>query len=264
MKNNLIIALLFIFPILCSAQNRIEVDGNYSFKGAALGAPTAQHSRIDIVNNAMVNSFNFDLFNAGNNYVVKVISVSNGIVRFKYWHFSDTNLQSNINNPTGTTSKFQYEMSESDFLKMTQVYYDRFEFKVGFFTIPYKLRFKTFNFESDISVGANLVCKIRKNRRVENGFSFQPLIGIGLTKINLDESNSIITKPSSSNAFTVNTGAVIQLTDKINFGMFYGFDYLSNKDNSQYDWIHNGNGWFGLGFNVSFSESKNKADEKGQ
>jgi hypothetical protein len=154
-------------------------------------------------------------------------------------------------------SKEDYSMPLKDFKRIMSNFYDRVEWRVGVYAIPFKLRFNDFDFESDVTLGANLSFKYRFNREREDGFSIEPIIiGIGLTKVNLDESNSIITDPGSTSALTINSGVLIHINSKINLGIFYGGDFLSDKDNKKYDWKYNGNGWLGLGINVSFSDGK--------
>lgn len=250
--------LLWGISMLGQTEN-VEVGGNYYFKNyPSVTLPT--FLKIDDFSSPRTSSsFDFKVKNSRQDYKITVISIDdNSIVTFKYWRFTaNASLETSFN---GVNGELIYSMPLSEFKKMMGVYYDKYVWKVGFFTVPYKLRFKTFNFESDINVGANLSCKYRLDRKSENGLAIQPLIGIGITKINLDESNSKITSPGTASAFSINSGIIINITEKVNFGVFYGFDYLADKDNSKYDWIHNGNGWLGLGLNITFSEEdKNKA-----
>jgi hypothetical protein len=144
-------------------------------------------------------------------------------------------------------------MSLDQFKKVTSVYYNRIEWKIGVFTVPFKLRFNDFNFESNVNIGTNIGAKIRTNRRKEKGLAFEPLIGIGLSAITLNADNSAIESTSNLSAFSINGGLILHITDNVNIGFIGGIDYLSGIDQSKYNWIYNGKCWFGLGVNISFS-----------
>lgn len=238
--------------VMFGQVDEIKVDGNYFFNDYS--SYNNANSKIIGTLTAQAN-VDFATLNLGvEKPSVKVVSIdANGIVTFKYRMFKDVALKNKFN---GNGEKLYYKMTVSEFKKMMSVYYDRLEWKVGFFAVPYKLRFNDFDFESDISLGANLSAKFRFNRMREDGFALEPVIfGLGISKINLDEFNSRIDAPGSSNAFTINSGLLIHVNGKINFGIFYGADFLAKRDNSKYDWKHNGNGWLGAGLNISFSET---------
>ncbi|MBL7885176.1 MAG: hypothetical protein JNJ52_00380 [Flavobacterium sp.] len=252
--------LFFIGILLMSVSmfgqlEEIKVNGNYYFKYNTEKKNT-ELNEILIRNTNKDNNTNQDTSDTNKSkdtYIVKtgsikVISVKDNKVT--YYYLSDK-----------SDTKKAYEISKDEFEKMMSIYYNRLEWKVGFFAVPFKLRFNDFEFESDISLGTNLSFKYRFNRTREDGFALEPLFGLGITKVNLDEYNSKIESPGSTSAFTINSGLLIHVNGKINFGLFYGGDFLAKKDNSQYDWKHNGNGWLGVGLNITFSET-NKNDQK--
>ena len=138
------------------------------------------------------------------------------------------------------------------------------EYRVGVFTVPYKLRLSSFSFDANVNLGANLGVKFRWNRRIENGFSFEPIFGVGLASIKLDKDNSLSTEPTNVSAFTINTGVLLHLTSLINVGLTYGFDNISQNDQNNYKWKYQGKGWLGIGINVSFgNQGSNTGNSQG-
>lgn len=182
-------------------------------------------------------------------YSLTVTGIDDDTVYFKFWSFKDTITNKKINGDNDVI----YSMSLKDFKKSTSVIYNRVEWKIGVFTVPIKLRFNDFNFESNVNIGTNIGGKIRYNRRQEKGFAIEPLLGIGLSSINLNKENSNIVDSSNLSAFSFNSGIIFHITDNVNLGAILGFDYLSSNDQKKYDWKYNGNGWLGLGINIAFS-----------
>lgn len=137
--------------------------------------------------------------------------------------------------------------------------YDKIEWRVGGYTVPFKLRFGEFNFDSNVNIGTNLGAKIRYNREVENGFAFEPIIGFGLASIKMDDTNSKALTATNISAFTLNTGVLFHINSSINLGLTWGYDWISHNDQINYNWKHNGKGWLGIGINVAFTkEDKNE------
>jgi hypothetical protein len=247
MKKHLIITLIFLSTISYAQIETVLPEGNYYVKiipSKTVDDQGKSTSTVTLLNDSNQKKEVVDEIKSSKYLKVDYID-ENDIVHFKFENIDDKKAVIN------------YTLALKDFKKIMSPYYDRFEWRIGVFAVPFKLRFNDFDFESDIALGANISNKIRFKREREDGFAVEPLVGFGLSKINLDESNSKIDTPGSTNAFTINTGVLIHLNSKINFGVFYGTDILSDKDNKKYDWIYNGNGWLGLGINVSFTDGKN-------
>ncbi len=245
MKTKVFLGAL-LFSCMAQAQlDNIVPNGNYYVK--TIPAKTSDRgvstSEITFTNNENKKEEVADVIKKGKSLKVDYIDDSD-IVHFK------------LANETEKNKLTDYTLTVKDFKKIMGIKYDRFEWRVGVFAVPFKLRFKDFDFEADVALGANISNKIRIKREREDGFAIEPLIGFGLSKINLDESNSSIDSPGSTNAFTLNSGLLIHINSRINFGVFYGADILSDKDNKKYDWIYNGNGWLGIGINVAFTDGK--------
>ena len=82
-----------------------------------------------------------------------------------------------------------------------------------------------------------------------------------MTKINLTEGNSNIKnisadlKKLSESALTISFGATINFSEKVNLGLFYGWDFLDGQVQTQTKWIHNKKPWIGFGLNISFKNN---------
>ncbi len=257
MKSKLLFLGMILMNISIYGQTeKVEIGGNYYFKNYA-GYANA-NSKLLQIGAVAAAAANFSAINAGNNYVIKVKSIDpNNNVIFEYWTFKDGATEAAIN---GASKINSYQLPMNEFKNMMAVYYNRIDWKVGLLTIPYKIRFSNFSFQPDVNLGANVSAKIKWSRKLENGFSLEPLLGFGISKISLDDSNSTIDKAGSVSGFTLNTGLIIHITEKVNLGVLYGFDFLDSKDNVKYNWKYNGNGWLGLGLNISLSdEGKNNS-----
>lgn len=245
------IAVLII--AISSKSQEIKIHGNYYLNNSLdlsvenFKSSSKQASAIDSIKNS--------------NYILSVQRIDKGQVYFKFWGFNTKNNGKTKNALiNGKDNNVIYEMSENDFKLATSVYYDKYEWKVGTFYVPFKLRFNGFSFDSNANIGTNVSCKIRCNRRKENGFAVEPLVGIGLTSISLKDSTNSVSAPSNLMAFSCNIGVLLHITDKINIGTIIGIDCLSGNDQQKYHWKYNAKPWLGIGINVSFSsENKNSA-----
>ena len=240
---------------MSSQVETIVQNGNYFFKNY-LPSNNAQANKLKP--GVAAAPINYMTNNAGNHYNVTVQAISGDLITFKYWHFTNPDTNNAIN---GVADDALFTINSTEFKTMMGILYDRWEVRAGFFSVPYKLRFNDFDFESDVTVGMNISGFYRWNRKKEHGFAIEPILGIGLTKVNVDDSNSNVEESGSLSAFTVNTGLLFHLTEKINLGVFYGFDNLSKKDYENSGWKYNGKGWLGIGLNISFSETNNNKSE---
>lgn len=266
-----LISILLTIASIAFGQDKTEVQkGNYYFKNISS----------DVTNKLNSNSKYFHELNdkikellEGTSYNISVIKVENDSVYFvfglfnkadkesliNYQHLSpqeadDFQKSSSTNNRIKSTKNIQYSLPKNTFTDNVETLYNRAEYRMGIYTIPFKLRLSSFSFDANVNLGANLGAKIRWNRRLENGFSFEPIFGFALASIKLDQDNSVATEPTNVSAFTINTGLLIHLTNDINFGLTYGFDNISQNDQNNYNWKYNGKGWLGIGLNISFND----------
>jgi hypothetical protein len=280
MKKSLLIIVVLLFGINGFGQeNQITKGGNYYFKNVSSDISKNLDSKAK-----SYDSLKEEISNVlqGTSYIVKVNKIENDTVFFVFGLFDEDdreyiinhhqldtiqslNNNNNNNNNSQTISNkrkylknIQYSLPKNIFSDNVSVLYNRLEYRVGVYTIPFKLRLSSFSFDANVNLGANLGAKIRWNRRIENGFALEPIFGFGLASIKLDKDNSIASEPTNVSAFTINTGILFHLTDSINVGLTYGFDNISQNDQNNYKWKYQGKGWLGIGMNISFSnQNKN-------
>lgn len=264
MKTKLTLLLLFAFSLTFAQSDKLK--GNYYF------IPFSKEIKAKKIGKK-ITDIKLNDINDGNEYIVQIIDANDDEIIFNYMAFTDENLEKKINNkeisisnddkktPIYDKEKISYSISKKEFIALTKKYYDRFEWSAGFYTTPIKLRFKDFDFEPNLSMGANLGLKIRMNRKRENGFIIQPLVGFGITSVKLDNTNSTKEDASNLTAFTPNIGCLVNINENINFGLFLGKDILADKDNIQYSWKYNKATWLGIGINISFSKEKENTEK---
>ena len=280
MKTKLIVLLPFLLlsSVIWGQEAEIKKDGNYYFKNISRNVTKKLDSKAESYNTEVKGKI-LNLLE-GTSYNVKVSKIENDSVFFVFGTFKkgeevlintlqeySPHLKStdspNFNNNSGRKN-IQYVLPKDIFSKNVGVLYNRVEYRVGVFTVPYKLRLSSFSFDANVNLGANLGVKFRWNRRIENGFSFEPIFGVGLASIKLDKDNSLSTEPTNVSAFTINTGVLLHLTSLINVGLTYGFDNISQNDQNNYKWKYQGKGWLGIGINVSFgNQGSNTGNSQG-
>jgi len=283
MKNLTTLIFLFLGIGIIQAQDmEIKKKGNYYF----------DYLQIDSIEN---NSSLFTTNKAevlkllvGTSYIVNVKQIKKNRVYFVFGKFTKADLNNKINKLIFSTTKRDTSIPKSNnsprnennidqspdtrtiyslplevFRESTSPYYNRIEYRVGVYTVPFKLRFSSFSFDANVNLGTNLGAKIRINRRVENGFALEPIFGFGLSSIKLDETNSTKTEPTNISAFTLNTGVLIHITNNINVGLTYGIDNISQSDQNNYNWKYQNKGWLGLGINIAFNNQSNNTGSPG-
>lgn len=251
-KRYTLLLLFFIISLSIFAQKNIDIhdNGNY-YLNPSIGW-----------DNFTFTALNNKKILKGKDYILRVKDVLDNQVFFQFWKFrGNEELNKQLN---GENNDVIYELPIDKFKKLVNVYYNRVDWRAGAYTVPVKLRFDDFDFTSNINIGSNIGAKIRWNRKQENGFSIEPVFGLGISGISLDDFNSDVYKSTNSIAFSMNTGIIFHITDRINLGILYGFDKLSDKDQYKYNWKHNGKGWLGLGINVSFSNDNNNNSTSGK
>ncbi|AZI55571.1 hypothetical protein EIB75_10060 [Epilithonimonas vandammei] len=274
MKTKLLLLLLLWTGVVCGQETELKPHSNFYFT----------HLSSDVTKLIKNNAITFDndfknqiiSFLEGTSYNVSIEKITGDEVYFTfgpfptssklriinnhnyfgdggYNEFKDNDSPSISNNDDLKNINYLYSLPIKVFKENTLPLYNRVEYRVGVYTIPYKLRLSSFSFDANVNLGANLGAKFRWNRRVEKGFSIEPILGVGLASIKLDKDNSIITEPTNVSAFTINTGVLFHLTSLVNVGVTYGFDNISQNDQNNYKWKYQRKGWLGIGINVSFS-----------
>jgi hypothetical protein len=247
----LIVIVLFIASISYSQNNTIETNKQYYFITTLSSADSAGKFSAGSLTCSILK-----------NHIVQVVKNDGTTVTFKYLTFNkDTNLKTLYN---GNSGDKEFEMSIENFNFYTKPYFNRWRgWKVGGYTIPVRLRSKddNFEFESNLSLGANLIKGINFSRYGDLGH-IDLSIGFSLTKVNLnaDNSNLKLVSPEletlSPGALTFSIGATVELVKNVNFGVFTGWDFIDGAEQKRLRWIHNKKPWIGIGINITFNDNQ--------
>ncbi|WP_299252421.1 hypothetical protein [uncultured Lacinutrix sp.] len=270
MKNILLLLCLFLC-LSINAQTEIE-KGSYQFNTNII----QKFSHLKEMDNSITPQNNEGVEDNKDKSEAPKIEIEKGskvtvvgqskdlkTVYIKYWDyalkkktktfFGIFSKDTDTDNPNAKKNGNVYEIPSETFKKITSSLYTRYKgTSVGVYTIPFRLRGKgkSFDFESSLSLQANLVAGFGK-RTVENSW-IDVSVGLGLTGVNLNSNNSIVTEQRTASAITVSSGLVIKPSKFTNIGLFVGFDTLGANDRAV-DWEYNENIWLGVGINVSFN-----------
>ncbi len=260
--------LLIIFTLMSGINsNAQELKASYKFDGPYTN----------------LNHGEFIQYREG--HKVKVIDVTDSTVVFRYYKFKDADtLQNSIyyykqhpdNEALGFTDDpvsedltdgkdvLVHTMSKDAFEKYTSRIYPWFKgVRAGIFTLPFKIRLNDFDFEPNANIGMNLGAQFRLNTNEENKWIIETTLGIGLSNVNLNPKNSDLEATDgedanrSASAFSLSGGLMVHLSETINLGIQYGWDYLGNND-KDIRWKYDKKPWLGIGINIGFSVSETK------
>lgn len=257
------IAIAMLLAISTYAQD-IEIGGNYYFKTTLNNALTKTKLQLN-GNDTISNDVQIR-----NKAKIKVVDVVGDVVYFKYLNYRSQAPEYRVYNVDANNDTKIFSMSTKDFETLTNVYYNKFRgFKYGAYTVPTRLRIHKGNFEFDanLSLNTNIIARAGLSRYNANRY-IDFSIGVGVTKVNLNEENSLLGTPGtrfdsisvlSPTAFTVSIGTLFNLSDDVNLGIYAGWDFISSADNRA-EWIYNKKTWIGIGLNVSFSNGGERSN----
>lgn len=195
--------------------------------------------------------------------VVRALYIEDGDVLFSYWPFDKDDPRDQIYAPKTKVFSLPIEA----FSKLTTERFDRFMgYSIKPFTVPIRLRgvgTTNFEFETNLSIGSSISTGYRYNPIKENRY-FEFSAGLGITKVNLKPSNSNLEEETlSPAAFTIALG-ILGHYDRVNAGIFFGWDSLSGEEQIKYEWIHNKELWIGLGINIGLENQSNDKQKEGK
>lgn len=257
MKTLITLSLLTIITFSYGQETTLKEGGNYFIN------PSIEWESINKIKEGSIEQSEISDALVGNQYKLKIQNITGDKVYFKFWTFSnDTTLYKIYNGEKGNKV---FNIPVSDFRNLTKPYYNLVEWRVGVFTVPFKLRLDDFNFTANVNLGTSLSAKFRTNRKKEEPFMLEPLVSIGIAGVAIDEDNADITPNTPTNlfAFSLTGGLLLHINKKVDVGFFLGMDKLSNSDQNKVNWKHNGNLWIGTGFNVKFSDKSENIGSDG-
>lgn len=247
-----ILYFLFIPMIIFSQDKDYFIENGLYYFTKTLNNSVAKQK---LSNKSLINEFEIV-----KKHIVKIVSFDSENVFYRYLPFKNNQEAIELYNNNDEI----FEMSIEDFSYYTSKYLSLLRpWKVGAYTVPIRIRSKdnNFEFESNLSLGANITKGLNFSRYGDYGyadFSF----GISLTKVNLNENNSDLKTVNpdlntlSQSALTTSFGLTVHLDKNVNFGIFYGWDFLEGSDQEKLKWIHNKKPWLGFGINISFNSNE--------
>jgi hypothetical protein len=143
----------------------------------------------------------------------------------------------------------------------------------GILNYPFKFRIQPHinDFAGSFNVGA-AVSYTYKHDSLKK-WRYSHVVGIGISSITLDKAavntdTGAISSTNSLTALTLSYGFMVQY-DKVQLGLFIGWDRISNLNNSTYGWKYQGNPWISLGigysiFSTNSSSTQGKTDTQSQ
>jgi hypothetical protein len=235
-------------PVIVDKKDTLKlISGSYEFTQSL--PQNSSNQFVDDSNNRVK-------IDSGNK--ISVLYEIKDTIYFKYWNFKDDSTSIKEYN----SSKI-FKVPKNEFTQLTTPLYRIYKgANVGAYSIPFRLRGiggDNFDFESSLSLQANLVFGFG-SQKVKSSW-FDASLGIGVTGVNLNNKNSLVTEDRTASALTVSLGALFKPAPFANIGIFLGRDYLGQKD-SEVKWVHDGKTWLGLGINVSFNEIKTDNSKK--
>ncbi|MEM6686582.1 MAG: hypothetical protein AAF617_12445, partial [Bacteroidota bacterium] len=187
----------------------------------------------------------------------KVVFKDDNYVYIHFFNYKDKNSQEQKKYVEDGTSKF-FRVKKDIFEETTDKMYSRYAGETfGVVSIPFKIRLGADDFETNANIGLNLGLRYRWNRRLEDRWILQPIIGIGISDIPLNEQNSNVEEAENRTAMSLSLGLMLNISKDVNLGVFCGVDRL-NKANQSVQWKYQDKGWFGIGINIGFGDSKSE------
>ena len=157
-------------------------------------------------------------------------------------------------------------VSESRFFLLKQSYFTKdfililskrpqnWDISFGALTLPFKIRFKPFNFEANASLGTSIL--FTKKFKWNQDFSWGLDLGLSLSSVILDSSSTKGTVSTSTQrpAFTPSLSYMISYKN-ISFTAGLGMDLISLNSVIENSWIYKRQIWMGFGIGINLFSS---------
>jgi hypothetical protein len=132
---------------------------------------------------------------------------------------------------------------------------------MGAATLPFKWRHQTGDFNKDITLSGLGGISLNSNRVQD--FHLNVLVGIGISSVTLDSSNTEgkVKESMEGSAITIPFGIVAEWK-KAQIGVFTGWDFISNRNSN--NWIYHRKNWISIGIGYSIFSPSSPIEEKNQ
>ena len=208
---------------------------------------------------------------------VKIERLKGDKVYFTYWNFPNGKYKEAYNEAGPLLPTRVFTLDQSVFEEITDPLFKTFRgVAFGTYTIPGRVRWSRRSpgkeddlteFDGNFDLNANLGLDFGLNPRWEYP-TLGGSIGLGLTQVNLNESNSDLGSEDFANvdvltlsAVTLTGGARATLVKNVSVGVFVGFDWLSSADQKT-GWAFHDKAWLGFGLGVRFNSGIDEQNVK--
>lgn len=172
------------------------------------------------------------------------------IIRFTIFNTSKSQSKNIAPEDFSTYTYYTITKAQLDF-KARPITRSNIDLIVGNVITPVKLRFAPFDFTKDITLGSTFGVKYNLGKK--QAAAIDGLLGIGISTITIDSlsSHGKTIQPVDLLAFTASLGLVLEFGNA-QVGAFCGLDFISNKNQSDYNWIYRNKPWisFGVGYSI--------------
>lgn len=273
---NLITCTLLMLCQICFGETGSPKPGVYRWTSII----TMEACRIDgtplspfvKITNKIGQTFNFIKKKDEQLAIVQILNYRDGSPEYLLYNNSQTIEAARTSNLSGIEIKKAINEGQYYFLvdlnnisdAAQPVFALNWQFAVGALTMPVKMRIqKEFDFSGSFNISAAGGVKKRVSRYHENFVN--GLVSIGLSSVAVDSfarKNSDIKPLPDANlsALTIGAGFVFEFGNA-QAGIMLGWDYLTARDQKNYQWKYNGKPWFAIGFGLAiFGKQQETAD----
>lgn len=166
----------------------------------------------------------------------------------------------NVNLNEGPIDNYRFFLISKTTLNLfAEVLVSRLSPTYGSAVLPFKLRdHNGADFTKDLAISG--IGGVRWIASSKHDISLSLLVGIGISSVVVDSSNSKITGSEDRAALTLSYGLVLGWKG-LQFGVFSGFDWLSKRNSDA--WVYHDKVWFGFGIGASiYADDYNKKKEE--
>lgn len=125
-------------------------------------------------------------------------------------------------------------------------------------TLPFKLRIHNFDFAKDLNVGSVIGMNVSTNRIKNNFINYLFNISVSVNDIDKQTARGVPDDqlPAKNIAALTLAGGILWQSGKAQFGIFYGFDFMSHENWVKYRWVYNKGPWIGIGFGINLFQKE--------
>ncbi len=220
---------------------------NSSLDGTSLNAIEAsvEGQKFYLINNVKVNGANYS--------VIQIIDYKKNKAPAYY---------NKYNRDKANDTQLYFRVPEA-YIQNHAQQYQRNGTSLAVGVINFPVKFRPQKDKTDFSGGFNLgaAIGIKFRHYTYQKFNWSILSAYSISNINLDsvsvnQNGADLNRTNNFSAFTFSLGLMTEY-QKIQAGLFIGWDFLGRINQEQYDWHYNAKPWFSIGFGYAIFSSEN-------